>query len=629
MCGIAVLLKLLHVSCPSAVLDRMRDEVAYRGPDDRGSTFFRHCGSFLEEVSSVSSAWEVGLGHRRLSILDLSPAGHQPMHYAGKFWIVYNGEVYNFLELRAELERLGHRFCSWSDTEVILAAYAEWGTSCFARFRGMWGLAILDCVRNEVILCRDRLGIKPLYLWEGSGIVAVASEIKQFLCVPGFTARINAVAAAQYLQTGYENPERSFFQDIQPIRAGSWLRISLDTLHVSTAESYWHPEQVQISVVRAEEAGRLFADKLKECVKIHLRSDVPVGCALSGGLDSSSIAMLAHTLRNDQDDPLHTFTSTFPGEGIDEREYCDVVLAKIHASAHFVTPEPLEFLTDLDRFLWVHDEPVGSFSTYAGYCVARLTRQLEVPVTLNGQGGDEIFSGYWQTYFLHLRDLWRQGRLLALGSHFAGALTGKGNPALVSQVPTMFRIYRARVKPGLQPHFHNTAMQNTGNVLRGVLNMHERARRLHEIRVMFLPQLLKWDDRNSMAFSIESRYPFLDHEMIELCLSFAPRTLFKLGWTKYPLRLGLRDILPLSILQRRSKFGFETPQGKWIVGPLRPIIERWLQSDRPVWNYVRRKDAQRLAEESWQCQKKRDETHKALFRLFVFDRWLSLFGVQC
>ena len=184
------ILKSRDIPWPGAVLDRMRDEVAYRGPDDQGSIFLGRFGSVWGEACPSDSAWEVGLGHRRLSILDLSPTGHQPMVYCDKFWIVYNGEVYNFIELRNELERLGHVFRSSSDTEVILAAYAEWGNSCFARFRGMWGLVLVDCAKHEAILCRDRLGIKPLYLWHGPGMIAVASEIKQFRHVPAFTARI-------------------------------------------------------------------------------------------------------------------------------------------------------------------------------------------------------------------------------------------------------------------------------------------------------------------------------------------------------------------------------------------------------------------------------------------------------
>jgi asparagine synthase (glutamine-hydrolysing) len=628
MCGIAAILKLADVACPATVLDRMRDEVAYRGPDDQGSAFFRHCRSVWTQVPPSASAWEVGLGHRRLSILDLSAAGHQPMGYRDKFWIVYNGEIYNFIELRAELERFGHVFHSASDTEVILAAYAEWGPACFARLRGMWGLVILDCTRNEAILCRDRLGIKPLYLWEGAGIVAVASEIKQFRHLPGFTARMEPVAAAEYLQTGYEDPRRSLFRDVQPVQAGTWLRIPLDTLKPSAAEGYWQPERVQALVVDAEEAAQLFADKMRECVDIHLRSDVPVGCALSGGVDSSAIAVLVDELKEGQGDPLHTFTSTFPGDAIDEREYADAVLARTHAKPYFVTPDPVAFLEELNRFVWIHDEPVGGISNYAGYCVARLTRQASVPVTLNGQGGDEIFSGYWQSYFLYLRELWNHGQLLTLAGHFAGALLGNGNPTLVRQIPVMLRRYHARREPSLQLRLPNASAGTTIGILREILAVDGQARRIYEVRTMHLPRLLKWDDRNSMAFSVEGRYPLLDHELIELCLSFASPTLYKLGWTKYPLRLGLKQKLPPKVLYRRSKLGFETPQDHWLCGPLRPALESWLGSDRPAWQYVAREDVRRLAEQTWRLQGKQDEPGLALFRIFVFDRWLEIFGVQ-
>jgi asparagine synthase (glutamine-hydrolysing) len=628
MCGIAAILKSADVACPVAVLDRMRDEVAYRGPDDQGSAFFRHCRSGSAQVPPSGSAWEVGLGHRRLSILDLSTAGHQPMGYRDKFWIVYNGEIYNFIELRVELERLGYVFHSSSDTEVILAAYAEWGPACFTRFRGMWGLAILDCTRNELILCRDRLGIKPLYLWEGAGIVAVASEIKQFRHVPGFAARMDPMAAVEYLQTGYEDPQRSFFRDVQPIRAGTWLRIPLDTLKPSAAVGFWQPERVQVSVMDAEEAAQLFADKVRECVAIHLRSDVPVGCALSGGLDSSAIAVLIDQLMDGQGAPLHTFTSTFPGDAIDEREYADAVLARTHTKPYFVTPDPVLFLDELDRFVWIHDEPVGGISMYAGYCVARLTRQAGVPVTLNGQGGDEIFSGYWQSYFLYLRELWNHGQLLRLAGHFVGALLGYGNPTLVRQIPVMLRRYHARRRPSLRLNLYNTAVGSSRGFLREILAIGGQARRVYEIRTLHLPRLLKWDDRNSMAFSVEGRYPLLDHELIELCLSFAPHTLYKLGWTKYPLRLGLKHKLPPKVLYRRSKLGFETPQDRWLCGTLRPVLESWLGSDRPVWQYVAQEDVRRLAEQTWRLRGKQDEPGMALFRIFVFDRWLEIFGVQ-
>lgn len=609
----------------------MRDEVAYRGPDDRGSAFFQRRGSILSHTASLGEhAWEVGLAHRRLSILDLSQAGHQPMAYGNRFWIVYNGEVYNFIEIRAELQRLGYTFRSSSDTEVILAAYAEWGTACFAGFRGMWGLVILDRARNEVILCRDRLGIKPLYVWEGAGVIAIGSEIKQFRHLPGFQARLDPHVAAEYLQTGYEDSGRTFFRDVKPVPAASWIRISLESLELSAPEEFWRPENIPIQIVDADEAARLFAEKVQESVRLHLRSDVPVGCALSGGLDSSAIAVLADRLKKEQSCPLHTFSVTFPGDRSDEREYVDAVLTAIHASPHFVTPDPMVLLKELDRLLWIHDEPVGSCSVYAGYCLAALTREAGVSVSLSGQGGDEILSGYWQTYFLELRELLKRGRLFTFAGHFMGALLGRGNPALLRQVPIMFNRYRARTRPALRVTLRDSLPNAAGNRLGKILALSGQGRRVHEIRVMFLPQLLKWEDRNSMAFSLEGRYPLLDHELIELCLSFAPHTLYKAGWTKRPLRVGMSKIVPPKVLNRYSKFGFETPQAEWLSAALRPELELWLKKDQAAWDYVERDDARQLVEKSWQRHgRNRDEISQAVFRLFFFDRWLNLYGVQC
>lgn len=628
MCGIAAILKTFEVPCPAVVLDRMRDEVSHRGPDDHGNLFFRRFGPGYTQLEPSSSAWEAGLGHRRLSILDLGARGHQPMVYRDRFWIVYNGEVYNFVELRSELERLGHKFFSSSDTEVILAAYAEWGPASFARFRGMWGLVILDSLRAEVIVSRDRLGIKPVYFWKGPRVVAIASEIKQFRHVPGFEARMDFRTADEYIRTGYEDSKRTFFRDVLPVQAGTWFSIPLDTLDLSHAEEYWYPERVQVSVTDREEAGLLFGDKLRECVRMHLRSDVPVGCALSGGLDSSSIAVIVDALQDSQSPLLNTFTLAVPGEPIDEQDYADAVVASLRRpSPHVVSLHPEVFLKDLDRFLWIHDEPVGSLSMYAGYCIARLTRQAGVPVTLNGQGGDEILSAYWQCYFLYLRDLWRQGRLLSLASHFAGALLGDGNPTLVGQIPMMLRRYRARSKPSIWLSGCH-AVRNTTSPLSEILALDGQARRTYEVRSMFLPRLLKWDDRNFMAFSVEGRYPLLDHELIELCLSFAPQALYKRGWTKQPIRLGLKNELPRKILHRRSKFGFEAPQDKWLCGALRPVLENWLASDRPVWQYTERADVRRLAEQTWQLNGEQDELGQALFRVFIFDKWLEIFGIN-
>ncbi len=625
MCGIVGILKDFNACVPAGTLASMTTEISHRGPDDEGTMLFYNHDERWEPGNGEQTNWQVALGSRRLSILDLSPAGHMPMSYQSKFWITYNGEVYNYVEIRAELERLGHEFRSTSDTEVILAAYAQWGTGCFQRFRGMWGLILFDTIRNVIVICRDRLGVKPLYIWQSQGIVAIASEIKQLLHMPGFVPRMNYAVASEYLRTGYEDQHNSFFQDVYPVPEGCYITIALDTLALSTPQSYWHPERVQIAVTDTLEAGRLFAAKLRESVRLRLRSDVPVGCALSGGMDSSSIAMLVNEINAGQAATLHTFTSTFPGDPLDERSYVDAVTSSIRSTPHFITPDAHSFLEEMDHFLRMHDEPIGGLSIYASYCIARLTRQAGVPVTLNGQGCDEILSGYWQFYFLYLRQLAQHGRLLPLLHHFGGAALKGGNPALLSQVPVMLRRYRARSKP--DEFVQLRRKPDSIPYLQKMMALQEGDLRIQEIRSFSLPRLLKWDDRNSMAFSVEGRYPFLDHELIELCLSFASSTLYHRGWTKWPLRTGLKDTLPHKIYSRRSKFGFEVPQDKWLYGPMRPAIENWLHQDRPLWELVERADVMRLAEQVWQLQGKQKEPGQALFRLFVFDRWAEIFGI--
>ena len=631
MCGIVGILRNESNDILQGTVRKMTADVSHRGPDDEGIVFLSVSSrGDLQHCSETDDTWKVALGCRRLSILDLSFSGHMPMAYHDRFWIVYNGEIYNFIEIRLELERLGHIFRSSSDTEVILAAYEQWGSASFALFRGMWGFIIFDCLKKEAILCRDRLGIKPLYLWQRQGMLAVASEIKQFLSLPGFTAHIDLITTTEYFQTGYENPNRSFLRDIQIVPAGSWLKIPLDTLIPSVPEEYWHPERVQISITDVEEAGALFANELRESVRLHLRSDVPVGCALSGGLDSSAIAVLINELQGGQNHQLQTFTSTFPGDKVDERKYADALATRIGAAPHYVTPNPITFLEEMDSFLRTHDEPVGSISMYAGYCIARLTRQAGVPVTLNGQGGDEILSGYWQSYFLYLRELGMRGNIKSLIDHFAGAMMKDGNPDLLTQAPLMLRRYRSRSNPAALVRIRKAydAYNGHNTVLQKILALDGAAWRIEQIRNMFLPRFLKWDDRNSMAFSVEGRYPFLDHELIELCLSFAPQILFHHGWTKWPLRIGLRNILPDEILYRRTKIAFEVPQDEWLCGPLRPTLENWLKQDRPLWNYVEQVDAQHLAVQTWHSRGKRSELGQALFRLFIFDRWLELYEVN-
>ncbi len=616
MCGLTALI-VNEPSLEIEVLRRVTRVVSHRGPDDEAFVSLGERSGALSGLIDSGAQARVWLGHRRLSILDLSAAGRQPMR-RGECWIVYNGEVYNYLELRRELEALGERFVTQTDTEVILAAYGRWGTECFRRLRGMWGLVIVDGRRRVAVLSRDRLGIKPLYLVRREGLVAAVSEIKQLAMVPGVALAAEHEAVEEYLATGYEDTARTFFSGVTAVPAGRWLEVDLDSLAVSEPRGYWEPERVAATVGDRREAAGAFAVAFAESVRLHLRSDVPVGCALSGGLDSSSVAVVVGRQPGDGANGFHTFTASFPGEAIDERRFVEAVVPYARPTPHFVEPSPEEFLAQLDRFVWVHDEPVGSVSQFAGYCVARLAREHGVPVTLNGQGGDEVFAGYWQSYFMFLRGRARRFDLARLAADLGGCLLPGGNSELARQVPSMLRRLRAR----------REASPRASALLAKLAAMTDAERRVYEIREMYLPRLLRWDDRNFMAFSVEGRYPFLDHVVIETVLSFAPQTLYRSGWTKYPLRLAMEGALPREVVWRRTKLGFETPQNRWLAGPLKPAVDGFLAGDSPVWRWLQPARVRAAAERNAATGRWDGEDGHAVFRAFMVDRWMRCFGLS-
>jgi asparagine synthase (glutamine-hydrolysing) len=649
MCGILGLIRRPDFPLPSGTVEAMTRLVSHRGPDGAGYAYLESHGDGLRQLPQGGGAeggpWRIALGHRRLKILDLSEAADQPMAWPmasstgsldtepPHLWLIYNGEVYNYLELRRELQEEGWRFATTGDTEVVLAAYEHWGTECFRRFHGMWGLVLIDGRRRRAVVSRDRLGIKPLYLRSLDGCVAVVSELKQLTAMPGPPLAVHAEALGEYLSTGYEETDRCFFAGVEPLAAGTWRSIDLDTLELGPARSFWDPALDEPEIDDPQEAAALFAEAFRHSVTLHLRSDVPVGCALSGGLDSSAVAGVIQDLWRDHKPratelvqarqpgqppvgKLQTFTATFPGSAVDEGPQVRRTAAALGADAFFVEPRAEELLSELDDWVWSHDEPVGSLSQYAGYRVARLTREHGVPVVLNGQGGDEVLGGYWQSYLLWLRDLARRGRAFALAGHLLGAAGPGGNPRLLAQLPVLGKRYL---------HRRRSSEGRTSPTLQRMLSMGERPRRLFEIRHLYLPRLLKWDDRNFMASSVEGRYPFLDHRLIELCLRFSPKALYRSGWTKRPLRQGLEPWLPEEVRRRKVKLGFETPQERWLRGPLAPVVRSFADGDSPLWAYLEpapvRAQALRASEGLGR------EQGEQLLRALLADRWMRRFGL--
>ena len=636
MCGICGWIRPQGVNFHHIV--KMNNIASHRGPDGEGywawdgkSTF----GCFIDGKNPEREASQavVGVGHKRLAILDLSDAGIQPMSYGnGKLWLVLNGEVYNYLELKQELKVAGYSFSTKTDTEVVLAAYDHWGTGCFSRFNGMWALALIDMRKKSMILSRDRLGVKPLYFWKHEDSFAFASEIKQFFALTAFRPIANMQAVVEYIDTGYENSQVSFFEGVIPFSPGCWGELDLKNPQELRVHPYWFPEQIKvenIGVQPAQENTRLL---FEQAVKLRMRSDVPVGVCLSGGLDSSSIFAQCQRYRDDKEG--QAFSAAFSDPIFDERPFIQKVIEKHGGSVHYIFPQPEMFLADFDQFLYHHDEPPGSLSQYAGWAVMRLARQYNVPVLLNGQGGDELFSGYWPAYYLFLR----QRAISApweIVSHVAGSLLPGGNPELVNQMIPHLRQYiyrRRRNNRGLLlRHWRSSGYTLNENWASAAQKLSPSQYRIKEIQEIHLPRLLKWDDRNSMAFGIEGRSPFLDYKLVEWAVSLPSSLNLSRGWNKLLLRQSLGDLLPKEIQWRRSKIGFETPQSEWIRSMLRPILAEWI--DKPSDRLKEILDEKRFKKYGTniilsRTLHKMDERHFLLMRLFFLDRWMDRFDVE-
>lgn len=626
MCGISTIIRFDQQYINEAHVRAFNNIIAHRGPDGDGFEYF---SAQREKLRSAmpGEQWDVAMAHRRLSIIDLSDCGKQPMSYReGNLWLVFNGEIYNYIELKIELEKLGCAFKSTSDTEVILAAYYVWDVKCFERLRGMWSIIILDGDKNRVVASRDRMGIKPLYYVHKPGkYLALASEIKQFTVLPGFHRTGELSVIRQYLLTGFEKTDRTFFKNVKPVLPGTYVEINIAQEKISSGHSFWAPENIQPEIRNIDDASALFKEEFEYSLSIHLRSDVPVGCQLSGGLDSSAVFSLMN--KHYHGDAIHSFTVSFPGYEKDESPFVHKMLQGSRALPHFITPSAEEFSNEIQKFVWHHDEPVGSFAHYAGYSLARLIATERIKVVLNGQGGDEILGGYWQQYFSYLLRLLKSVQVKPFIAHMAGALNASGNEELVKQIPAIVRRYWSRRNDSLVEFTPVVKNAESLNYLREYLGYADHERRIFDIRNLILPRLLKWDDRNLMAFSIEGRYPFLDHRVIETALRFGNEVLFHKGWTKYPLRQAMSQSIPKEIYFRKSKWGFETPQQHWLGEALRPVLKQWLADrSKPLLNIVTPKSLESVASRFWKDNALEDA--QLLFRLYLLDKWMSLYEIQ-
>lgn len=613
MCGIAGLLyKGVRREAAMSAVRRMITLQRHRGPDGEG--FYDTTGA--------------SLGHCRLAIIDLSDAGHQPMSDAdGRYWITFNGEIYNYLELAEELRGFGYRFHGQSDTEVLLTAYRHWGKTCLERLRGMFAFAIWDEKECSLFAARDRLGIKPFHYWaDGNRQLAFASELKALLeFLPDRTA--NLTLARQFLALNLldHEPGETMVSGIMRLPPGHAL-----VWRQGEGFKIWRYWELHVNDelhVMPEHSGRLireFRQLFEETVSLHLRSDVPVGTCLSGGLDSSTIACVVNLelqrRRLKEKPSQYTFSACFEDPRLDERPYIEAVVDATGCQSHYVFPSGEGFVKDLEQLVWHQDEPVGGSGVYVQYCVARLAKENGIKVLLDGQGADEQLAGYRKFILVYLRQL----------LHARSYVTAAREAIMFFCQPEILRTSRfADARRYLYGALPETAVlwpkgsypARPSELGIGV-SLGNRIKA--DLTQFSLPPLLRFEDRNMMAFGIESRVPFVDHKLVEWIAGLPASLRLSGGWTKLILREAFRGVLPELIRTRRSKLGFLPPTSAWLAGPLSTWFKDILSTPRYLGAVVDVRGVKTILERYYSGDRS-EPVEYLLFRLAIYESWAHQF----
>lgn len=637
MCGIAGMAR-AGGPVDARVVKGMTDVVSYRGPDDEGYGAWGAVanGGALPAARTMSSAGGplggggVVLGHRRLAILDPTPAGHQPMGSPdGRYWMVYNGEVYNYLELQAELRARGAVFTTGTDTEVILAAYAAWGPGCLDRFNGMWSFVIYDAVEGVLFAARDRFGVKPFYYAVAGDRFGFGSEIKQLHVAELGSGRADREQVAQFLLYGHVNlSERTCVEGVRQLLPGHAIRWRVAEGVGALRPIRWYDPARTTSMRpdgRLADYQREFEELLEDAVQLRLRSDVPVGSCLSGGLDSSTIVLLANGMlrQRSADGRQHTFTSCFADPRFDEWEFATQIVAAAGVNAHRVFADLRCLWDEMPELAWHQDEPFRSTSIYAQWNVMRLARQSGVTVLLDGQGADEVMPGYHTFIPLYLAGLLRSGQPLRAWHELdrmrrTGILTAT-EPAMRTLAKL---IYHALGLTGFRRDRLAGVMRPEHAVVREHPSPMGFQETIHDDLFGSLQSLLRHEDRNSMAFSVEARTPYLDYRLVELFLGMPGVYKMRDGWTKPFLREAMRGRMPEPVRLRVDKKGFVTPEAAWIGTDAARIKSTLLDAASPIGEWVDSGRLRRLlAEEEWL----RDGT---AWRLLSVHFWMTRFGLS-
>lgn len=591
MCGIAGIISKTNSLSLREKVFAMSQSIKHRGPDGEGFAFFsetKAIPAYSEETPKVNveskhylfnpsvaidnadAACQLAFAHRRLSIIDLTESGHQPMcDTSGDYWITFNGEVYNYIELREELKQKGHHFVTQTDTEVVVAAYKEWGTACLERFNGMFAFALFDRKNNQVFCARDRVGVKPFYFVNTKDVFAFASEYKAFIKSGLIKFEINEKQQFEFLvnaelEQGIYHSNRinhakevdeSLFKGIHELKPASFLLFNLSSKQLHLKRYYYLNTPVENERSETEIIEQI-EQKVINSIRLRLRSDVEIGSCLSGGLDSSIIAGVINHLQPDH--PLKLFTAVFPNEKFDESSYAKQVSDFVGGKYFTVSPTADEFFRDIETLNYHQDLPVWSTSTYSQHRVMKLAKDNDIKVVLDGQGADELFGGYAHHYV----SLWKQ----TLGFSTVRDIR--------ESQPTIYKPYQLFFKQIVKDTFnlgYDYSSYFVEEKKKYGKNKHDRfANNLNEqLKQDYFGRLksfLKCEDRCSMAFGIESRVPFADDvDLVDFAFSVDGRRKIQKGISKYLLREATKKFIPETIYKRRDKVGFESPLNSWLL----------------------------------------------------------------
>jgi asparagine synthase (glutamine-hydrolysing) len=635
MCGIVgIVLKQKSSVNITDTIASMAKSIAHRGPDGEGfiladektvtpffnsvQTIFSKDLKFVPKQSlknSENKNYKLAFGHRRLSIIDLSEGGHQPMCLQNeKVWITFNGEIYNYIEIKKELISLGYNFVTESDTEVVLNAYKHWGFECVNKFNGMWAFCIYDTEKQLCFASRDRLGVKPFYYINNSNLFSFASEQKAFVKSKLIEAKISDKALHNYLINGLlENESNNFFDGVEELFPGCNLIYSIKDGTVRIEKYYSVKINNQNNNLSEEELIKKIKDKLYNSVKLRLRSDVEVGTCLSGGIDSSALSGLMHEILGKE---IFCFTSVFKNESFNEEHYADLVAKKINAKHKKIEPNENGFITELNDLIYSQDVPIWDSSTYSQFKVMQLAQQNNIKVVLDGQGADELFGGYHHHFVAKWNNLFSNGEKIEAIKDIKVSKKTIESPFVFyakEKVKQSNNFALAHYKRVYKADFIESYSVINPTVYFDTLN----EQLVNDIEKARLKSFLKCEDRCGMWHSVESRTPFSDDvELIDLMFSFNGNKKIKNGVSKYLLREAAKQVLPKEIYLRYDKKGFETPMINWIKSLLPQILTEVNEANFNFvdYNKLNKIDASNLNEA------------KILFKIFVLTRWKKIFA---